>query len=519
MSDLSALALNPGHDGAIACIADGELVYSLEGEKDSYTRNGPVTASLLIQGLQESPTFPDVLAVGGWHKPLPGLLQPIGAGYRGLAAGELREQSVLGKRTLVYSSSHERSHLYGSVAMSPFDAESELAILVWEGVIGAFYKWRGPANPIERHEVLDQPGARYSALYCLADPTFADSGEWPPSEVAGKLMALAGYSDGDLSEDSKNVVESLLRIRSLYPFHKGRYRRSPLHNCGVTSPEFCRAAAYLTDRLFNTYLQAAQEIFEPGLPLVITGGCGLNCDWNSRWRAAGLFSDVFVPPCANDSGSALGTAVDALVQLGASCDLSWDIYRGAPFENDIDQPHGWTHRRLDRALLTRRLEDGAVLAWVQGRCEIGPRALGNRSLLASAATAKSRTLLNEVKGREPYRPIAPVCMEADLHHWFNSDQPDPYMLYFRQVTRVHEIPAVVHADDSARVQSVTKSSNPQLFRLLQAYRRGTGQGLLCNTSLNFPGQGFINRSSELFHFCTSRGIGEVVVGDRWFSAH
>jgi hydroxymethyl cephem carbamoyltransferase len=512
------LALKPGHDGGVALVVDGELVFSLEGEKDGFERNAPITAPVLVEALQEAPAFPDVVAVGGWYKVLPRLLGPVAGGYEGLTPGRLEVGRIFGQEVAFYSSSHERSHLFGGVALSPFEPNDELAVLVWEGILGAFYRWRGPRAPVERHDVLDQPGARYAALFCLGNPDFPDSGEWPSPLAAGKLMAIVGLADDQPpSRDSIDVVESLLKIRSLYPFYKARYRRSVLHNCGVTEPEFCRAARYLSQRLFETFLAVARDLFAPGLPLVITGGCGLNCDWNSAWAGSGLFSDVFVPPVTNDSGSAIGTAVDASVQIGGPCSLRWDVYRGARFVPDADPVEsGWLPQPLDPSVVSTTLEAGDVVAWVQGRCEIGPRALGNRSLLASAADPLSHKRLNTIKQRESYRPIAPVCLEEDLGTWFDNVAPDPYMLYFRGVRQPNRIPAVTHADGSARVQSVTPTANPRLHDLLVTHRARTGVGVLCNTSLNFPGTGFINRTSELLHYCTTVGIDHLVVDDTWY---
>lgn len=525
MADLGSgvLALKPGHDGAVALVSDGQLVFSLESEKDSLERYGPITAQVLVEALGEAPTFPEVVALGGWYKVLPGLMGSIGAGYEGLSPGRLEHSRIFGHDVRVYSSSHERSHLYGGVALSPFDPDGELAILVWEGTIGAFYRWRGPAAPIERHDVLDQPGGRYAALFEVANPDFPDAGEHPSNAAAGKLMALAGLADGQRpSTDSVHVVESLLNIRSLWPFYKARYRRSPLYNSGVKDPEpeLCRAGRYLSDRLFEIYRKAAEELFAPGLPLVITGGCGLNCDWNTAWRSSGLFSEVFVPPVANDSGSAIGTAVDAAVQLGDACTLEWDVYRGARFVHDADPAsQGWLAEPLDADRVSASLERGRVVAWVQGRCEIGPRALGNRSLLASAADSLSHKRLNTIKQREPYRPIAPVCLEEDLGHWFDDSHSDPHMLYFRRVRHPDRIPAVTHADGSARVQSVTASSHPRLHELLVTHRARTGIGVLCNTSLNFSGTGFINRASELLHYCDEVGIDDLVLAGTLYRRH
>jgi hydroxymethyl cephem carbamoyltransferase len=195
------------------------------------------------------------------------------------------------------------------------------------------------------------------------------------------------------------------------------------------------------------------------------------------------------------------------------------VYRGPKLLRDADPVQsGWTRRRFDAPALSASIDRGAIVAWLQGRCEIGPRALGNRSLLASAADPNSHARLNNVKQREPYRPIAPVCLEEDLCSWFDEDRPDPYMLYFRRVRDRSRIPAVTHADGSARVQSVTRPANPRLHELLLAHRERTGVGVLCNTSLNFNGTGFINRVSDLLVYCARRRVGSMVIDDDWYVA-
>lgn len=509
------LALKPGHDGALAAIDSGRLLFSFEGEKDSMDRNGPLNATCIADAFARLPAIPEAIGLGGWHKSLPGLMGTIGAGYRGVAPGTLERTRCLGTEVLAYSSSHERSHLFGAVGMSPFDPESCLAVLVWEGVIGSIYRWSGAREPIEAIPVLDQPGARFSALFCIADPAFPEVGAFPEGNQAGKLMALAGYADGlTPSADSMAVVDSLLRLRALYPFEKRRYRTSALFNCGVVAPEFCRAARHLADKLFDTFENAARAAFPDGeRPLVIGGGCGLNCDWNQRWRESDVFSDVFVPPCTNDSGSAIGTAIDTQVQLGGPCSLAWNVYQGPSFVVDCrPTDEGWAVTNLNHSVISEALSQGEVIPFISGDCEIGPRALGNRSLLADATDIASRDRLNAIKQRETYRPIAPVCIVEELRNWFDADFEDPYMLYFRQHT-TDRLPAVRHADGSARVQTVSRRHHGQLHDLLRRHSDLTGVGVLCNTSLNFPGRGFINRMSELLHFCSLNQIRWIAFDD------
>lgn len=514
---MRVLAINPGHDGALAYVEDGRLVYSLEAEKDSFARYGDIHASLLLRAMEMAPHEPDVIAVGGWHKSLPGFVTKLAAGYSGLQPGTVTEGRFFGRSVPFFTSTHERSHLFMAAGMAEGAPLGECVILVWEGIIGALYHWRNHGSDIRKLTVMTQPGARYSALFALADPTFPDERAEPRLEDAGKLMALTAYADGEpLDPRAAPALESLLSAETLYPFDKGTLRDSPLYNCGLDDPLFLRAARELTNRIFEAFLEAARRGMPAGLPLVVSGGCGLNCDWNQRWVECGYFDSVFVPPCTNDSGSAIGTAIDAAAHFGAPCALDWNVYAGAPFRHDVvPDSAAWEALPMTLEGVSGSLLAGRVVAWVQGRCEIGPRALGHRSLLASPLRAGMKDRLNEIKGRESYRPIAPCSTVEDLRKWFRAPAQDPYMLYFSEVL-TDALPAVTHVDGSARVQSVTVDQEPTLHGLLEAFRDKSGYGVLCNTSLNFRGRGFLNTMSELVRYCEANAIDEIVVDDRWF---
>jgi hydroxymethyl cephem carbamoyltransferase len=289
-----------------------------------------------------------------------------------------------------------------------------------------------------------------------------------------------------------------------------------VYNAGVEAQVTKDAAALLTDRMFETFANAAHEHIPEGLPLYIAGGCGLNCDWNARWRDLGHFSSVFVPPCPNDSGSAIGTAIDAVATLTGEAHIEWSVYSGLEFEHDATPDAArWERVPLDERGVAEALDAGRVFAWVQGRWEIGPRALGNRSLLADAADARMKDRLNEIKQRESYRPIAPCCRLEDVPKAFADDFEDPYMLYFNRV-RGSDLGAITHVDGTARVQTVSPATNEPLHRLLTAFAERRGLGVLCNTSLNFKGFGFINRMSDLIRYCEDHGVDDIVVGDAWY---
>jgi hydroxymethyl cephem carbamoyltransferase len=515
------VAFKPGHDGAVAAIGDGRLVMSLESEKDSFARYSPLTPVTLLELADQLGELPDVVAVGGWNSKVEAgrsalhVRGTFGAGYFGTGSVVTRDSSFFGKPVRYFSSSHERSHIFGALGMAPRGDQPLQAVLVWEGITGSFYLVDAENRVVRTVPVLTQPGARFAALFAICDPTFA--GGFVRLNDSGKLMALAAFGDPH-SDDPEvtQVVERLLKLDNLFPVPKAEFQDSPLFNCGVESEPAKTAAAVLTERLFRVFADAAVQHLPEGIPLRISGGCGLNCDWNAAWRRLGHFSSVFVPPCPNDSGSALGTAIDAVATLTGDPYIDWDVYAGLDFVNDArPDPVRWRHRPLDEDALAAELAGGKVVAWVQGRWEIGPRALGNRSLLAEPFRRETHELLNRIKQRESYRPIAPCARVEDLGDVFDTVFEDPHMLYFRRVVD-RRLEAVTHVDGSARVQTVSAEGNPAQHSLLTAFARRTGTGVLCNTSLNFSGHGFVNRMSHLIEYCESRGIGDMVVGDDWY---
>ncbi|MFI1648625.1 carbamoyltransferase C-terminal domain-containing protein [Streptomyces avidinii] len=513
-------ALKPGHDGAIAVIRDRKLLYSLESEKDSFGRYTAVNANTIMSIAEHVDELPDIVALGGWREQGTMRHRAIGAGYGGLDTLIERPMRFFGKEVRYFSSSHERSHIMMALGMAPRSDHPLQTVLVWEGDTGDFYLVDQDCKIVKHVPVLTEPGGRFSFLFGLADPTFPDEGALPRLNDAGKLMALAAFGDpSDADADIVAAVDRLLKADSVYPAPKKDFRDSVLHNAGVESKVTKTAAALLTQRIFNLFADAAREHLPAGTPLRISGGCGLNCDWNAAWEEVDHFSSVFVPPCTNDSGSAIGTAIDALHSMTGDAHIDWNVYSGLDFVHDI-QPDAtrWHQVPLDHQALAHTIGQGNVVAWVQGRWEIGPRALGNRSLLAEPFRHETKDLLNTIKQREDYRPIAPVCRMEDLGTVFDKTFEDPYMLYFRRVQPSASLHAVTHVDGSARVQTVTAGSNDRLHTLLSAFAIEHGVGVLCNTSLNFNGHGFINRMSDLVKYCETRGVRHMVVGDQWFRA-
>jgi hydroxymethyl cephem carbamoyltransferase len=518
--NMNILSYNPGHDGAIAYLKGAHLLFSIEGEKNSNYRYSPIFNHDVFNVLGELDEIPDVICTSGWWPPdASSLGSHAYVGYRGVLKSDVivDQRRLLGRPVHYFSSSHERSHLLCAFGLSNLPKGTPCYALVWEGSIGAFYQIGSDLHITLLADVLTMPGNRYGLLYGLADPTFPKNGPYPRVEDAGKLMALASFSNRSRpSVKEEKLLDFLLEgpYRELSAYEG--LEHSPHYNVGVDDPEFRNFAGIFSDKIFDMFYQFAKANMKKGTPLVIAGGCGLNCDWNSKWKETRLFTEVFVPPVANDSGSAIGTAIDAQFHLTGNPKIDWNVYSGLSFVTaDSFDSAQYDVYETNYELIADLLANDLIVGWVNGKYEIGPRALGNRSILAAPFHESTRVRLNEIKQREQFRPIAPVCLEEEAARWFGCDQASPFMLYTYRV-RTDALAAVTHVNGTARIQTVSSLSNRNLYELLVAFKVRTGYGVLCNTSLNFKGRGFINKLSDLSAYAIKQNLDGFVVDERTY---
>jgi len=515
---MNILSYNPGHDGAIAYLKSDHLLLSIEAEKNSNWRYSPISSRDVFDALGELDEIPDVICTGGWWpRDHYEYLYRSYVQYRGVSKSDviIDQRRLLGRPVHYFSSSHERSHLLCAFGMSSLPKGTPCYALVWEGEIGAFYEIDSALNITLLADVLNQVGNRYALLYGLADPTFPKDGPYPRVEDAGKLMALASFSNRSTPpSEERKLLDFLLdgpyrELSAYQDLEKSRY-----YNVGVDDPDFRNFAGIYSDKIFDVFYQFAKSNMKKGMPLVIAGGCGLNCDWNTKWRETNLFSEVFVPPVANDSGSAIGTAIDAQFHLTGNPKIDWNVYSGLGFITagsfDLAQ---YDLYETDYEMIADMLANDLIIGWVSGKYEIGPRALGNRSILAAPFQESTRVRLNEIKQREQFRPIAPVCLEEEAARWFACDQASPFMLYTHRV-RTNALAAVTHVNGTARIQTVSSVTNRNLYELLIAFKARTGYGVLCNTSLNFKGRGFVNKIDDLSAYAVKHNLDGFVIEGR-----
>lgn len=519
---MKILSFNPGHDGAFAYLEDGHLIASIEAEKDSRYRHSSLSTLDTFGIFNRLIETPDVLCRGGWW-PDDTLLSErrLLAGYHGLNNSDIivSQKRFLGRTIDYFSSSHERSHLLCAVGMSNLPKGTSCYALLWEGVIGSFYEIDAQLNITKLADVMPEPGHRYALLYGLADPTFdKKAAEFSRFSDAGKLMALASFSKRSKPTDEEEKIIAFLMQDCIHlkPQKCEDLRHYRHYNIGLDDTEFRNFAGIVSDRIFDRFYQYAKLNLKRDMPLLITGGCGLNCDWNTKWREADLFSEIFVPPVANDSGSAIGTAIDAQFHFTGNPKINWSVYSGLEF--NVEAPFdvsSFDECETNYMMISEMLASDLIIGWVNGKYEIGPRALGNRSILASPFKEKTRDRLNDIKQREQFRPIAPICLDEDAMELFNCSHPSPFMLY-TNIVSTNALPAVTHVNGTARIQTVSYESNTHLYELLLAFKTLTGYGVLCNTSLNFKGRGFINNIADLADYTLKHELDGFVVGGKCY---
>jgi carbamoyltransferase len=275
--------------------------------------------------------------------------------------------------------------------------------------------------------------------------------------------------------------------------------------------------------------------------LALAGGCAMNSVANGKIRAHTQFRNIYVQPAAGDAGGAIGAALVTSAKLGVRPlrpSMS-HAFLGPEFtQEQIGQELKRHQSRLesgnfetvtkDETTLVRhvaeKISDGAVVGWFQGRMEWGPRALGNRSILADPRRNDMQALLNKkIKRRESFRPFAPSVLKEFVSTWFETDDDVPFMekVYPVRKSRHEQIPAVTHVDGSGRLQTVDRSSNPRYYSLIDEFYRITGVPILLNTSFNenepivcTPGQAlecFLRTEMDMLvlgEICISRTVRE-----------
>ena len=537
----SILGINSAYHESSAClIQDGHLIAAVEEERFSRVKHGkPALVDNADQLPEQAIAFclqsggltnlTEVDFIGYSFEPEDRLRKncdhphgyPLPEGDFGTLAGEERfykshlsvEQKIraMGFQGRFLYLDHHACHAASAFYVSGVE---ESAVLVVDG-IGEFESttiFQGEGRRLNKIRHFEYP----NSLGFLWEKMSAFLGFSPYD--AAKLMGLSSYGEPGVY---KEALDSLLQIAadgsftiddSLAHLRNGNFQaletlfgvtkqERPVDRITTETQKYADIAVALQVATEEIFIKLAKQIREEtgSRHLCMAGGVALNCVANGYLANERIFDNIFVQPAANDAGTAIGAAY-----------LIWHHLLGQPRQPVSKSPYlgpaysdaeikaaldarglAFRHSNAIEAETAQLLADGKIIAWFQGRMELGPRALGNRSLLADPRSQATVELMNvKVKHREAFRPFCPSVLAERASDWFELPDPMPevatYMLgaFRARKEKAHLIPAVVHFDGTSRIQTVHRDTNPRFHGLLSEMERLTGVPVLLNTSFN-----------------------------------
>ena len=450
------------HDASVSLIEDGKILFAGHAERYSKQKNDwYLNDSLVNDALSYG--APDAIAY--YEKPLLKASRLLLRGGSGEWSPKFKIDGIPRK-----SFGHHYSHAAAGYYTSPFN---NAAIVVLDAI--GEYKtstiWVGEEDKIKLKYKQNYPvsfGLFYSAFTQLVGLM--------PNQEEYIMMGMAAY--GDWTKYYKKVNDYFPSYTNQkYNFHKG------ITDWGWVSEEdkfdIAAAAQMVYEQRLNDFMRMAKSLTGKN-NLVFMGGCALNSSANTLlWK---IFDMIWIMPNPGDAGSSLGAAA---ALYGKHIDWK-DPYLGHDLGGDYPV----------QKIIDGILKDG-IVAVANGRAEYGPRALGNRSILADPRDRSIKDKVNNIKQRELFRPFAPVVMEECASKWFEMDFTSPYMQYTVKCLQPEKIPSVVHIDGTSRVQTVNKNQHRGLWRVLNKFYLQTGVPVLLNTSLNIKGQPLLNDENDI----------------------
>ncbi len=343
----------------------------------------------------------------------------------------------------------------------------------------------------------------------------------------GKTMGLSAYGKADLSilRGIAELTETgYVLKKNWYKKLERKYKRRP-ENAEITD-EYKKLAASVQYFLEEAVCRLAKHAKKrTGIKnICLAGGVALNCDMNAKILETGAFENIFVQPAANDAGTALGAAAEIYYrQTGKNCESMTHAYYGPEYSNaEIEmllRESKIKYKKIQSlAGIAEKLKSGKIVGWFSGRMEIGPRALGNRSILANPSLSGMKDKINrEVKHREMWRPFAPSILKEKANEYLENYHSSPFMLLTFKVKKEKKqaLQAALHIDGTARIQDVSPETNPRYYKLIQEFEKLTGIPALLNTSFNDKEKPICLSPREALQTFHSTGMDFLALGDYW----
>lgn len=565
---MNILGINAYHgDAAAALVVDGQLVAAVAEERLNRQKHCAGFPKLAVEyclgeaGLR----LKDVHHIGVSRKPFANFHRKAWQGFKrilqpntwraasslvSIGSLELKLKELwpdeFSSQTQIHHLEHHLTHAASAFFVSPFD---RAAILTLDGFgdfsSGLLAMGQGTKmDVIQRIHFPHSLGLYYTALtQYLGFPHYGDE---------GKVMALASFGKPKYLKEMQKLVRfdsSKLVLMGLSYFthhHRGvamtwsqgspsvgtLYSDELLHLLGPArkkgeplNEHFYDVAASMQIHLEEVILQVVRHLatLTKETKICLAGGVALNSVVNGRIRTETPFRELFIQPAAADDGTAIGCAFYIQNQiLGRARSFVMNhaywgpSYKPEEIESAIKAAglNSIRHAAPEK-IAAKAIIDGKVIGWFQGRMEFGPRALGNRSILADPHRRDIKLILNErVKHRESFRPFAPSLLQEDAGTFFEQDYPSPYMLLVYQARKEQKenIIGSLHVDDTGRLQTVTQKENPRYHALLEELKQITGHGIVINTSFN-DSEPIVCTPQDAIHCFLNTNMDMLFLGD------
>ena len=552
------------HDSAAALLKDGHVIAAVEEERFSRKKFDDDFPKLAINWcLKEAGITPEQIdSVAFYDKPIlkfERLLDNyIAVAPRGLNSFLDVIPKWLHKRLWIKTDikkylkgfngeiifpEHHMSHAAHTFYTSPFE---EAAILTVDGV----GEWTTASFGIAKNNTIQLTNdIRWPHSVGLFYSAFTYFLGFQVNEGEYKLMGLSAYGKPKYYD---LIINNLIDVKDDGSIHLNMKYFAFTHDKVMTNDKFSKLFGIPPKKKHDETLQihfdigaSAQKVLEEiilkmanhvhkktGMKnLCFGGGVALNGVANYNLLKNGPFDNIHIPPSPGDAGSAVGCAQYSYhihhsqkknIENNPSVTIRENVYVGPSYTNEeirkfLDS-NKVSYEKLDEQSLLERtaklISEGNIVGWYQGKMEWGPRALGNRSILADPRDAKMKDILNEkIKHRESFRPFAPSIMEEYVSDYFDIDVPSPYMLMVTNVKQPKKIPAVTHIDGTGRLQTVSAESNPLYYNLINEFYKITGIPVLINTSMNVMGEPIVNTPEQAYAMITKTDMDCIIMGD------
>jgi carbamoyltransferase len=475
------------HNAALAVFEDDKLIFASESERFSGIKNDPDLDQKLVDYAR---TFGEPDLVCWYEKPWKKTLRQLTAG-QGWQDNNVKEYlRKFNIRAPVKTFGHHQTHAAAGYYTSGFD---EACVLVIDA-IGEFEcltQWDASGSNLHKRYSLEYPnslGLFYSAMTQRCG--------LKPNEEEYILMGMAAL--GNPNRFTRDILKEFVSLPNDDYEHAYRIRQNLHRGCAWWRPELT------TQQDFYDIAAATQAVYEMAFErvlqqairtsssrnLVLMGGCALNCAANPI--AYKYFDRVWIMPAPGDSGSSIGA-----VLAHKKTHIAWS----GPY---LGYDMGYISSNED---IVEYLLKHKMCGLARGPAEFGPRALGNRSLIADPRGSEIKVAINQIKHREQFRPFAPAILEEFANQYFKTSiESMTYMQYIAPCLKSESFPAIVHLDNTSRVQTVGKTDNTQFRALLELWYAKTGCPMLLNTSLNIKGKPMVNDAVDAANWTQQHGL-------------